>query len=184
MKSIHELRSTFPRPGRLEWIGLRPARRAPVISVQEAEAHPLVGLIGDHGKVAPGRLKALTGKAGEAETSAPQPAVPGGPGRRQVTLIQAEHLPVIAALAGLSEAGPELLRRNLVVRGLSLLALKEARFQIGEIVLEGTGECHPCSRMEETLGLGGYNAVRGHGGLTARVIQGGTIRVGDEVRPL
>ena len=96
----------------------------------------------------------------------------------------AEHLPVIAALAGLDEVSPAQLRRNIAVRGIPLLALKDRRFQIGEVILEGTGECHPCSRMEETLGEGGYNAVRGHGGLTARVIRGGVIRLGDEVRPL
>ncbi|MCD0169644.1 MOSC domain-containing protein, partial [Deinococcus sp. 23YEL01] len=49
MKTIHELRATFPRPGRVEWIGLRPARRAPLLQVAQIEAHPLVGLIGDHG---------------------------------------------------------------------------------------------------------------------------------------
>ncbi|MCP2015238.1 MOSC domain-containing protein YiiM [Deinococcus sp. HSC-46F16] len=184
MKTIHELRATFPRPGRLEWIGLREARRAAVRSVPEAELHPLVGLIGDHGKLAPPRLRALSGEPGEAATPSHAPPIPGGPGRRQVTLIQAEHLPVIGALAGLETATPEQLRRNLVVSGLPLLALKDARFRVGEVVLEGTGECHPCSRMEETLGEGGYNAVRGHGGLTARVIRGGVVRVGDVVTPL
>lgn len=184
VKTIQELRDTFPRPGVVEWLGLRPARRAPVQSVTEAEVHPLVGLIGDHGKLAPPRLTALTGEAGEAARPANAPAIPGGPGRRQVTLIQAEHLPVIAALAGVDEASPEQLRRNIAVRGIPLLALKDRRFQIGEVILEGTGECHPCSRMEETLGEGGYNAVRGHGGLTARVIRGGVIRLGDLIRPL
>lgn len=184
VKTIHELRATFPRPGRLEWIGLREARRAPVRSVPEAELHPLVGLIGDHGKLAPPRLRALSGEPGERATPSHAPPIPGGPGRRQVTLIQAEHLPVIGALAGLDTATPEQLRRNLVVSGLPLLALKDARIRVGEVVLEATGECHPCSRMEETLGEGGYNAVRGHGGLTARVIQGGVIRVGDVVTPL
>lgn len=184
VKTIQELRDTFPRPGAVEWLGLRPVRRAPVQAVTVVEAHPLVGLIGDHGKLAPPRLTALTGEAGEAGRPANAPAIPGGPGRRQVTLIQAEHLPVIAALAGLDEASPEQLRRNIAVRGIPLLALKDRRFQIGEVILEGTGECHPCSRMEETLGEGGYNAVRGHGGLTARVIRGGVIRLGDEVRPL
>ena len=179
--TIHDLRSTFPRAGRLNWIGLREGRRLPVLSVPEAEAHPLVGLLGDHGKTAPPRLTALSGEAGEVATPAHAPTIPGGPGRRQVTLIQAEHLPVIAALAGLDSVSPDLLRRNLLVSGIPLVALKDRRFQIGEVVLEGTGECHPCSRMEENLGPGGYNAVRGHGGLTARVIRGGRLRVGDPV---
>ncbi|SMB88349.1 MOSC domain-containing protein [Deinococcus hopiensis] len=165
MRTLHELRATFPRAGRLDWIGLREARRAPVQPVLEAEVHPLVGLIGDHGR------RVLH----PASTRLP------GSGKRQVTLLQAEHLPVIAVLTGLERVRPEDLRRNLLVSGVPLLALKAARFQVGEVVLEGTGECHPCSRMEETLGEGGYNAVRGHGGLTARVLRGGVVRVGDPV---
>ena len=154
-----------------------------MLSVSEAEIHPLVGVIGDHGKVAPPRLRALRGEPGQLEAPAAGSPVRTERGKRQVTLLQAEHLPVIAALAGLDTVTPELLRRNLLVSGISLLALKDRRFWVGEVLLEGTGECHPCSRMEENLGAGGYNAVRGHGGITARVITGGTVRVGDVVQP-
>lgn len=191
--TIQELRAALPRPGRVEWIGLRSERRGRVDSVTQAEAHPLVGLIGDHGKTAPGRLRALTGEAGEEGATAVQPTTLGGlgglkvggltPGKRQVTLIQAEHLSVIAALAGLETVTPEHLRRNVVVSGLALLALKDKRFRIGDVLLEGTGECHPCSRMEEAFGPGGYNAVRGHGGITARVLEGGLIEVGGLLVP-
>jgi MOSC domain-containing protein YiiM len=76
---------------------------------------------------------------------------------------------------------PELVRRNIVVAGLNLLALKEHRFRIGNVLLETSGECHPCSRMEEMLGIGGYNAMRGQGGITARVIEGGPVATGDPV---
>lgn len=110
------------------------------------------------------------------------PLQPGGP--RQVTLIQQEHLPVIASLCRLPSVDPALLRRNLLVAGINLLALKEARFVVGEAVLEGSGLCHPCSRMEEALGSGGYTAVRGHGGITARVVRSGRICRGDLVRLL
>ena len=100
---------------------------------------------------------------------------------RALTLIQAEHLPVISALSG-TEATPERLRRNLVVSGLNLAALRGWSLRIGpEAEVEITGPCAPCSRMEEALGPGGYNAVRGHGGWCARVIRPGRLSVNDEV---
>ena len=105
----------------------------------------------------------------------------GSSRKRQVTLIQEEHLPVVSELVNKNTVNPEFLRRNLVVGGINLLALKNEKFSIGECILEGTGLCHPCSRMEEALGTGGYNAMRGHGGITAIVISGGTITLGDSV---
>ena len=159
MQPISTLFTVFPRPGRIEWIGIRPEKRAPVEAVQEVTVLENKGLAGDH----------YGGKSGT----------------RDVTLIQAEHLPVIAALVGRDTVDPAELRRNLVVSGLNLLALKDHQLQIGdEVILAVTGQCHPCSKMETALGPGGYNAVRGHGGLTARVVRGGTIRVGDAVRVL
>lgn len=168
MMTLRELTSHFPRAGRLEAILLRPARRAPMISAPQAEAVTGRGLIGD--------------RFGDA-------AKPGGSSKRQVTLLQAEHLPVIAALAGLpGGADPALLRRNLVVSGINLLAARSLFrdqflvLRVGtQVVLEITGPCEPCSRMEELLGPGGTNAMRGHGGVTARVLSTGLVRAGDAV---
>lgn len=144
------------RPGRLVWIGLRPERRAPMVEVEQALLEPGRGLAGDRWRGA-------------------------ATGARQVTLISAEHLRAIAGFLGLEAVAPARLRRNLVVEGVNLLALKGRRFRIGAALLECSGECHPCSRMEEEFGPGGYNAVRGHGGITARVVDGAAIRLGDPI---
>ena len=145
-------------PGRVIWIGLRKTRREPLFQVDSARALKDEGLEGDH----------YSRRAGN----------------RQVTLIQSESLRAIASHLGLNEVSPFDLRRNIVTSGINLNALKDRRFRIGDAVLEASGECHPCSRMEETFGAGGYNAVRGFGGITARVIEGGTITLDSTVEPL
>ncbi len=102
-------------------------------------------------------------------------------GNRQVTLLAEEHLWAIGRFLGREAVLPGDLRRNIVVGGINLLALKDRRVAVGSAVFEVTGECHPCSRMEEILGPGGYNAVRGQGGLTARVVVAGCVKLGDTV---
>jgi MOSC domain-containing protein YiiM len=147
------------RPGELIWIGLRPARRAPVITEQSATLIAETGIDGDRYKT-------------------------NRNGGRQVTLIAQEDLAAMASFLGLDAIAPELVRRNFVTRGINLLALKERRFRIGDAVLETSGDCAPCSFMEEALGPGGYNAMRGHGGITARIIQGGLVTIGDTIARL
>jgi len=154
MLTLKTLMSRYPRPRRLDWIGLRPARHAAMEKPDSATLDAR-GLVGDR--------------------------YAGRDGKRAVTLIQAEHLPVIAALAGHPGIDPAITRRNLVVSGINLYALRGEAFQVGEVRFEGTGVCDPCSFMEQSLGIGGYNAMRGHGGITARVLTPGQICVGDPV---
>ena len=144
-------------PGTLTWIGLRTKRRAQVLAVEQAEAIASQGLEGDH------RMSKTPGSA------------------RQVTLISKEFIQQIAHFTGVDSIDPVLLRRNLVVAGINLNALRHQRFQIGEALFEATALCHPCSRMESALGKGGVAAMIGHGGLCARILSTGTIRVGDQL---
>ncbi|MEM6700576.1 MAG: MOSC domain-containing protein [Bacteroidota bacterium] len=154
---MKELLLIMPQIGKVDWISRRQVKRGAVESVDSINVSIESGLEGDH-----------YGKQG---------------GKRMITLIQAEHIAVVESILGKS-IDPKLLRRNIVVSGINLLALKDQTFQIGEAVLKMTGLCHPCSRMETNLGAGGYNAMRGHGGVTTTVIQGGMIRLGDEVKLL
>ena len=158
METLATLTARHAQDGRLVWIGVRPARLAGMAAVDAVEVGS-AGLTGDHGRA----------------------------GKRAVTLIQAEHLPVIARLAGLAPetVTPERLRRNLVVAGLNLGAMRGKRLRIGAggVVLEIGGPCAPCSRMEAELGPGGYTAMRGHGGWCAAVVTPGSLRLGDAVCP-
>ncbi len=155
---MKQIRATMPQVGTVQWIGLRTERRGPIQVVDQVEAN----------------AQGLEGDFFQGPEKAP----------RQVTLIQAEHIEAVRKILGRDALSPELMRRNIVVSGINLQALKQGQFQIGGAILYATGNCAPCSLMEENLGAGGYNAMRGHGGITAYVVQNGTIHRGDEVRLL
>jgi MOSC domain-containing protein YiiM len=124
---LGRLIATHHRDGLVDWIGIRPWRLADVVELAEVDVL-VSGLSGDHGRA----------------------------GKRALTLIQTEHLAVIAALAGArARMDPALLRRNLVISGINLTALQGANIRIGTALIRLTGACAPCSRMEVALGRGG-----------------------------
>lgn len=144
------------RSGRVAWIGLRPSRSAPIHQVQQTLAEQGTGLVDDR--------------------------FAGGSTARQVTLFQMEHLDTIAKFMGVERIEPQQTRRNIGVSGMNLHALIHCKVEIGDCVLQITGDCPPCQRMETTIGPGGLAAMSGLGGVTASVIRAGAIRVGDRVR--
>ncbi len=155
MRTLAKMIAQRAQDGQVSWIGLRPARHAAMQAVLDATV-TLDGLKGDHGKA----------------------------GKRAVTLVQAEHLSAVAGFLGrTTPVLPEDLRRNLVVQGINLSALKGRTVRVGTALLSVSGICAPCSRMEDAFGRGGYSAVRGHGGWCAEVVQAGRVSVGDVVVP-
>ncbi len=156
METIASLTSRNAQTGLIQWIGIRPKRREPMVATDLVHITEM-GLAGDHYESG---------------------------GKRSVTLIQYEHLAVIASMLNTMTVSPADLRRNIVVSSINLLGLRKRQFKIGEAILEGTGLCAPCSRMEEIFGEGGYSAVRGHGGITAKIIQPGKVEIGDKLLPL
>lgn len=145
--------------GTVEWIGVRPARfEAPqVLDSVEAEAGR--GLHGDH------RMAKTPGSG------------------RQVTIISREFIQQIEASVGRA-IDPSELRRNIVVSGVNLNALRYQRVQIGEAIVEVGALCDPCERMEKTLGPGGFVSMMGYGGYCCKIVQSGRIDVGSAVQLL
>jgi len=154
--TVNRLLRTLPQQGIVKAIYIRPQKYSPVLALNSVEITKLHGLHGDHHR-------------------------PSTHSKRQVTLIQYEHIEVIAKLLHVATLDAQILRRNIVVQGINLLALNNQEFNLGNVCLKMTGVCHPCSRMEKALGSGGYNAMRGHGGITATVVSNGTVSVGDSV---
>ncbi|MDB0009077.1 MOSC domain-containing protein [Luminiphilus sp.] len=142
----------------IEWIGVRPRRREPLMAVTEAEAVADLGLRGDH------RMTKTPGSG------------------RQVTFISREFVTQIEQHLGKSDLDPAVLRRNIVVSGINLNALRRQQFWFGGALFEATQLCHPCARMESELGPGGVVAMMGYGGLCAKVLQTGQIAIGDSLR--
>ena len=143
--------------GKVAWIGLRPERGTAMQIVDRAEIDLEQGLVGD----------CHAGGAGH---------------RRQVTLFQMEHLDVMQSLLK-RDVRPEMTRRNIGVSGINLQSFAGKDFRVGNAVLRYTDPCHPCGRMNTTIGEGGLDAMAGHGGIMAYVIEGGPIAIGDEVAP-
>lgn len=148
------------KPGKLQWIGLRPERKVAMNSVQNVFAIQELGLEGDR------RCKSTPGSA------------------RQVTLVNLENIKIISSFLGIDLISPELLRRNLVVSGINLMALRHQRFRIGDAEFEATAQCHPCLRMEQALGQGAVAAMLGYGGICAKIIKSGEISIGNAVEKL
>jgi MOSC domain-containing protein YiiM len=122
-----------------------------MIELDAVEARLEAGLTGDHAR-------------------------PGVRNARQVTLIQFEHLAVISALMGRPEDQPVCLKTcgAIWLSAVSICLASRAALRIGQAIFETTGWCQPCARLQNNLGPGTFQAVRGHGGITARVLQSGS----------
>ncbi len=149
--------------GHVESIHVADAARAPVYAVDEAEAVAGRGLAGDRYERGAGTFS-------------------DWPRDHEFTLIEAEVIENAAEEFGLLLAPGES-RRNVTTRGIRLNPLVGRRFRVGEhVVCEGTRLCEPCAHLEVVTQKGGLcRVLAGRGGLRARILTGGPIRVGDTI---
>ena len=141
-------------PGTLLDIAIKRAPRQPMETLAEATVTEASGLEGDSR---------------------------GGVSHRQVTLV--DRAAWDRACRDLGADIPWTARRaNLLLEGVGLEATAGRSLTVGDVMLEITGETLPCARMDEThAGLREALGPEWRGGVTARVLSGGTIRVGDPV---
>lgn len=111
-------------------------------------------------------------------------------GGREVTLIEVEsvealHRGVVNAdgqTLGIKLSAAET-RRNIATSGVPLNHLVDQEFWVGEVLLRGTRLCEPCRHLEELTQKGVLGGLIHRGGLRAKILTEGTVRVGDIIRP-
>lgn len=102
---------------------------------------------------------------------------------RALTLFEAETLDLVERDTGIS-LDPGDHRRNTTTENVALDHLVEERFRVGEAVCEGVDLCEPCGYLESLTEEGVYDALVHRGGLNARIVSSGTIRVDDPIELL
>ena len=95
----------------------------------------------------------------------------------QVTFFSSEVFEDVCRRLDVSGKSPGVARRNVITRGVDLNSLMGKKFFIQGVEFEGVCECSPCHWMNDAIALGAEAALHGRGGLRARILTGGGLRV-------
>ena len=123
-------------------------------------------------EIANAEISVERGIAGDARVHFP---------KRQITILFREGWE--AACRDLGATLPWITRRaNLYVEGMAVPKRIGDRLRVGVVVLEVTDETEPCHIMERAhAGLKAALTPDWRGGVTCRVVEGGTFAIGDAV---
>ena len=104
----------------------------------------------------------------------------GRPAHRDasVTVLAVESLEAVAAELGVPPFDPLLARRNVVLRGADVDALRGRTFTLGGVTLLGGRAANPCRWMDVVLAPGAHRGMRGRGGVRCRPLSDGVLRLG------
>ena len=95
----------------------------------------------------------------------------------QVTFFSGEVFAAVCRQFGVSGKSPGVTRRNVITRGVDLNSLVGKEFEIQGVSFAGVAECSPCHWMNDAIAPGAEAALHGRGGLRARVLTDGVLRV-------
>lgn len=95
----------------------------------------------------------------------------------QITFFADEIYRELEARFGVCDRGPGAFRRNVITRNVDLSTLIGVEFEVQGVRFLGTGECKPCYWMDRAFHPGAEAALHGRGGLRAKILTSGTLRV-------
>ena len=102
-----------------------------------------------------------------------------------VTVLAVEAVEALAAELGSGPLDPLLARRNVVLRGAEVEALRGQEFSLdcgtGAVLLRGRRPANPCAWLDVVLVPGAHRGMRGRGGVRCAALGGGVLRVGPAV---
>jgi len=99
----------------------------------------------------------------------------------QITFFEIESHEYLCRILEVDGPDPSVFRRNVLTRGISLNDLIGKRFTLQGILFEGSQEASPCYWMDQAFAPGAERALRGRGGLRARILSDGILQIGDGV---
>jgi MOSC domain-containing protein YiiM len=98
--------------------------------------------------------------------------------RGQITFFALEIHEDLCLRLARADRPPSVYRRNVVTRGLDLNALVGVEFQVQGVRFCGSEECRPCHWMDQSFGPNAESLLTGRGGLRARILTSGNLRIG------
>ena len=95
----------------------------------------------------------------------------------QITFFSSEVFDDVCARLGVQNKSPNVARRNVVTVGIDLNALVGKQFIVEGVAFEGVCECKPCYWMDSAIAPGAEKELQGRGGLRARILSDGRLKV-------
>ncbi|MGB8097333.1 MAG: MOSC domain-containing protein [Terracidiphilus sp.] len=96
----------------------------------------------------------------------------------QITFLSREVFEDVCRALATGPKSPGVTRRNVITEGADLNALIGQRFSVQGVEFEGVCECSPCDWMDHAIAPGAEEALKGRGGLRARIVTSGVLRAG------
>ena len=95
----------------------------------------------------------------------------------EITFFSSEVFQDVCRSLGAVVRSAGVTRRNVITEGTDLNSLVGKRFKVQDVEFEGVCECKPCYWMDLAIAPGAEAVLQGRGGLRAKILTDGKLRV-------